>query len=139
LPARRIVQGQHITEAKHLRAKQFRREMTPAERALWAALRGNQLRGQHFRRQQVIDGFLVDFYCHKVGLVVEIDGSSHAGREDYDAERDRILSARGLHIHRVTNEDVFSALPTVLARIAHLFTEHSTADPHSGQRPASSS
>jgi very-short-patch-repair endonuclease len=50
--------------------------MTPAERILWQELRGNKL-GAHFRRQQIIAGFIVDFYCHKVALVIEVDGDVH--------------------------------------------------------------
>ena len=47
--------------------------MTPAEKILWNELRANKL-GVHFRRQQVIAGFIVDFYCHKSALVIEVDG-----------------------------------------------------------------
>ena len=50
--------------------------MTPAEKILWQELRANKL-GVHFRRQQAIAGFIVDFYCHKAGLVVEVDGDIH--------------------------------------------------------------
>ena len=48
--------------------------MTPEEKILWGCLRGNKLNGLHFRRQQVIAGYIVDFYCHSVRLVIEIDG-----------------------------------------------------------------
>jgi len=50
--------------------------MTPAEELLWEELRANK-RGGHFRRQQIIAGFIVDSYCHKVALVVEVDGDIH--------------------------------------------------------------
>jgi very-short-patch-repair endonuclease len=56
-----IVIGQPIEEAKAVRAKQLRREMTLAERLLWNRLRSNRLRAFHFRRQQIIDGFIIDF------------------------------------------------------------------------------
>ena len=116
--AHRIVVGQHVTEEKAARARQFRREMTEAERMLWAALRKNQLAGLHFRRQQIIDGFIVDFYCHAAGLVIEVDGSVHATQAAYDAERDRILAARGLRVLRVSNAEVLQDCPAVLAQIA---------------------
>jgi very-short-patch-repair endonuclease len=111
-----IVRGQKINPQKLKRAKEMRRNMTPAERKLWAALRRNQLDGLHFRRQQIIDGFIVDFYCHAAGLVIEIDGPIHGKPEqaEYDAERDRILAARGLHLLRVRNEDVIQNLEEVL-------------------------
>ena len=51
--------------------------MTPWERKLWFHLRTNRLGGFHFRRQQIIDGVIVDFYCHALRLVEEVDGSGH--------------------------------------------------------------
>ena len=100
-----------------LRAKELRRQMTPAERRLWERLRANRLGGLQFRRQQVIDGFIVDFYCHAAAVVVEVDGPVHEDRADYDAERDRILTARGLRVVRFTNEQVDRSLADVLRRI----------------------
>ncbi len=72
-----IVTGQIVSPEKLKRAKELRRNMTPAERRIWKHLRANQLDGWHFRRQQIIDGFIVDFYCHKAKLVIEIDGPIH--------------------------------------------------------------
>ena len=103
-------------------AKTMRHVMTPAEACLWAELRGNRCGGLHFRRQQIIDGFIADFYCHDVGLVSEVDGSIHQLQEDYDILRDRIISARGLHILRFPNERLFTELSSVLReiqRVAH--------------------
>jgi very-short-patch-repair endonuclease len=93
--------------------------MTAAEKKLWKALRRNQLDGLHFRRQQIIDGFIVDFYCHAVGLVVEVDGPIHdkAEQVEYDAERERVLEVYGLHLLRVRNEEVMQDLGSVLERI----------------------
>ena len=98
---RNIVIGQKVDPDKVQRAKEFRRHMTVPERILWRHLRTNTLPGLHFRRQQIIDGFIVDFYCHRAGLVVEVDGKVHEGRTAYDAERDRVLAARGLRIIRI--------------------------------------
>jgi len=112
-----IVVGQKIDPAKLEQAKKLRRAMTPAERRLWASLRANRLKGLHFRRQQIIDGFIVDFYCHAAGLVVEVDGPVHEKRVEYDAQRDRTLSARGFRILRVHNSQVMQELERVLARI----------------------
>ena len=91
--------------------------MTDEERVLWQALRRNRLNGLHFRRQQVIDGFIVDFYCHAAALVVEIDGRGHQRQATYDAQRDRVLSNRGLRVIRVKNQDIRLRLAEVLARI----------------------
>src|SRR5215207_3725346 len=95
-PAQAIVVGQRVAREKVERAKALRREMTPAERRLWQQLRDHRLAGLRFRRQQVVNGFIVDFYCHAAALVVEVDGSVHSEQAEYDAERDRILAARGL-------------------------------------------
>ena len=113
-----IVIGQKVDPDKVQRAKEFRRHMTVPERILWRHLRKNRLCGRHFRRQQIIDGFIVDFYCHSTGLVVEVDGKVHEGRTAYDAERGRVLAARGLRIIRIRNEEIRKDLPGVLARIA---------------------
>lgn len=117
MPAHNIVVGQKVTSQKVERAKELRQQMTPEERLLWQRLRNNQLHGYHFRRQQVIDGFIVDFYCHAAGLVVEVDGEVHQQQADYDAERDRVLSARGLKVKRIANAELHRNLTGVLAQI----------------------
>ncbi len=111
-----IVMGRHDA-AKKERAKQFRQEMTLAEKALWQQLRTNKLDGLHFRRQQVINGLIADFYCHEADLVVEADGDVHDDHADADAERDRILTARGLRVLRFTNTQVMDDLPGCLDAI----------------------
>jgi very-short-patch-repair endonuclease len=70
-----------------------------------------------FRRQQVIDGFIVDFYCHAAGLVVELDGGVHDLQPDYDEERDTVLLARGLRLLHLCDEGVLTDLASVLERI----------------------
>ena len=118
VPVEHVVIGQKTDPNKVQRTKEFRRYMTVPERILWRHLRKNRLCGRHFRRQQIIDGFIVDFYCHSTGLVVEVDGKVHEGRTAYDAERGRVLAARGLRIIRIRNEEIRKDLPGVLARIA---------------------
>ncbi len=113
-----IVKGQKVTEGKVLLARQMREQMTPTETMLWEHLRGNRLAGLKFRRQQVIDGFIADFYCHAAGLVVEVDGPIH--NPAYDAERDRILGIRQLTVLRITNEQVETDIETVLKQIANV-------------------
>jgi very-short-patch-repair endonuclease len=91
--------------------------MTPAERALWQRLRANRLAGWHFRRQQVISGFIVDFYCHQAALVIEVDGGIHASQPEADAAREAVLRGRGLRVLRLTTADVLRQMPAVLERI----------------------
>ena len=112
---RRIVRGQRVSEEKVRLARQMRKEMTSAERTLWAHLRANRLNGYHFRRQQVIAGFIVDFYCHRAGLAVEVDGEAH--NQSYDAERDTILAEQGVRVLRFTNAEVASDIRRVIEAI----------------------
>jgi len=91
--------------------------MTPSERLLWQRLKANRLGGLHFRRQQIIDGFIADFFCHAANLVVEVDGGVHASQQEYDNERDCILATHGLRIVRFTNAEIKTALPMVLNQI----------------------
>jgi very-short-patch-repair endonuclease len=72
-----LITGQNISPELQERAKALRREMTPFERNLWVQLRASGLGDFHFRCQQIIDGYIVDFYCHAAGLIVEVDGSGH--------------------------------------------------------------
>ncbi len=110
----RILTGQRVTEEKLLASKRLRREMTDAERLLWEALRRNKLAGLPFRRQQIVDGFIVDFYCHKIGLVIELDGGVHESQtaRNQDKERDAVLSTRGLQVLRFKNEMVLNDIDT---------------------------
>jgi len=117
---RGVVVGQKVAAEKLEAAKSLRRYMTPEEQTLWQAIRANRLHGLHFRRQQVIDGFIVDFYCHAASLVVEVDSPSHQRQKEYDAARDQLLAARDLRILRVPNRDIRANLAAVLARIADL-------------------
>jgi len=112
-----IITRQTVSDAKKERAQQLRKEMTPAERRLWARLRGNRLEGFHFRRQQIIEPYIVDFYCHQTALVVEVDGGVHQDQEDYDEQRDAYLQAAGLRVLRFWNSDVNGNLDAVLDEI----------------------
>lgn len=112
-----IIVGQRITSEKYQRSKQLRKEMTPEEKILWEQLRRNNLNGLHFRRQQIIDGFIVDFYCHQAQLVIEVDGEIHEQQIESDQERDAILAARGLKILRIKNQEIRHNLQSALQKI----------------------
>lgn len=119
---RGTVAGQQVAPEKLERSRQLRSQMTRAERILWQQLRAHHMSGVHFRRQQVLDGFIVDFYCHAAKLVVEVDGDVHVQQQSYDQARDEVLAARGLRILRVRNEDVYLRLPDVLQVIKTLLS-----------------
>jgi very-short-patch-repair endonuclease len=98
-------------------SREFRRAMTPAEHALWAALRRGAL-GHIVRRQHVIRGWIVDFYIPGVGLVIEVDGDVHDMQIEDDRQRTEVLEREGLRVIRVRNEKVLDALPEVVAQVA---------------------
>jgi very-short-patch-repair endonuclease len=108
-----IVTNQKVTKEKLQRARELRRDMTPVEKILWNELRANKL-GVHFRRQQVIAGFIVDFYCHKAALVIEVDGDIHDLQQEEDARREKALSELGLRIVRFRNDEVVRELSPTL-------------------------
>ncbi len=116
-PSRLIVTQQARDGAKLERAKEMRREMTFEENLLWQRLRRNGLSGLHFRRQQVIEGFIVDFFCNDAGLVVEVDGPIHLDQRKSDGARDEALRQRGLWVLRFTNERVRQDMRCVLSEI----------------------
>jgi very-short-patch-repair endonuclease len=119
MPIKNIITGQKVTKEKLQRAKELRREMTPAEKLLWQEVRAKKL-GVRFRRQQIIEGFIVDFYCHKSALVVEVDGDIHDLQQEEDVRREKALSALGLRIVKVRNDEVVRNLSTVLGKIREL-------------------
>ena len=106
------------TEAIQQRARDLRREQTPAERKLWARLRRKQFYGLKFRRQHPIGPFIVDFCCVAHKLIVEIDGPSHNAQLEYDEARTARLEEQGYKVVRYTNEQVHRHLDAVLAEIA---------------------
>ena len=98
-------------------ARKLRRQMTQPERLLWFRLRGGRLAGLKFRRQQPIEPYVVDFYCHERRLVVEVDGLSHAGAREDDVRRQAFLERQGLQVMRFTNDQVLHDLDGVVEAI----------------------
>ena len=109
-------------EQRDLR-KSLRQNMTPSEAAFWLALRGRGAGGYKFRRQQGIGPYVLDFYCPELKLCVELDGSSHDYRFDYDEQRTRFLDEQGIRVIRFQNEQVWSGLEGVVAEIVRVGRE----------------
>ena len=116
MPIKNIIPGQRVAKEKLQRAKELRHNMTPAEKILWNELRANKL-SIHFRRQQVVAGFIVDFYCHKAALVVEVDGDVHDLQKEEDAKREGVLKELGLRVVRFNNDEVMRELSLVVGKI----------------------
>ena len=110
------MQPKHNKELTPL-AKQLRREMTKEERHLWYDfLRTYPVR---FSRQKVLGKYIVDFYCAKAKLVIELDGSQHyeADKSKKDAERTAFLDRYGLYVIRIPNHEVNENFEGVCAYI----------------------
>ena len=103
-------------------ARNMRHSATDAESLMWQILRARRFMDLKFRRQHVIQPYIVDFYCHDIGLVIELDGSQH-GTDDaieYDAERTQFLEALGLTVVRYWNHDVLGRTDVVLEHLCEV-------------------
>lgn len=112
-----LIRRQKIKNEKLELAKKMRRRMTLGERCFWNIVRHDKVANLHFRRQQIIHGFIADFYCNDINLVVEIDGGIHEEQKDYDKLRDSIINQHGIKVIRFTNEDVLNKGDWVKERI----------------------
>ena len=99
-------------------ARRLRVNLTYAEQRLWERLRRKQFNGIHFRRQQPIASYVVDFYCHEARLIIELDGGQHSEQNEKDAARTPELKSLGFHVIRFWNNDVLKNMDGVLERIA---------------------
>src|SRR5688572_16152409 len=100
------------------RSRDMRHPLTPAEKKVWDRVRTQQL-GFKIRRQHPIGRFIVDFYCTKAKLVIEIDGDTHAelDQAEYDQARTAWLEAQGYRVIRFQNAEVHKNLEAVMAAI----------------------
>ena len=100
-------------------SQQLRKNLTDAERRLWARIRGKQLKGYQFYRQKIIGDYIVDFYCPKAKLVIELDGGQHYTEEgrQKDERRGESLASRGLQVLRFSDRDVMTQIDSVLEKI----------------------
>jgi very-short-patch-repair endonuclease len=99
-------------------ARAMRAAPTSGEAFLWAALRARQLAGWKFRRQQVLAGYVVDFYCAELALAVEVDGPIHQQCSEHDRQRDADLAQLGVDTMRLRDADVRANLNSVLRAIS---------------------
>ena len=100
------------------RARQLRKNMTDAERAIWRHLRQRQIDGHRFRRQVVIGPYIADFACLEAKLIIEIDGGQHATAVERDAARDAIFRAQGFTVLRFWNNEVLGNIAGVVSVIS---------------------
>ena len=111
-------------------AREMRKQPARSEDILWSALRDRRLAGRKFRRQHPVGRFILDFYCHKERLAVEVDGPVHQLQRKADGERQAILENMGIRFLRLPAVLVEGNLPAALAVIQ----ESLSPDPSPAQR-----
>ena len=114
-----VIQDCRVQGNKVVFARKLRSSMTEAETKLWAVLRNRQLSDLKFRRQQIIEGFIVDFYCSSLGLIIEVDGGVHDTKEqkELDQHRTEVFAIKNLKVLRFTNNEVLGNIEYVKRRI----------------------
>ena len=100
-------------------AKELRKMETESEKLLWSRLHKNQILGLQFRRQHPINRFIADFYCPKIKLIIEVDGSIHELPEyqAHDIGRSEILNDFGITVIRFTNEQIIEEIDSIINQI----------------------
>ena len=100
-------------------SRQLRKNMTGAERLLWSKIRAKQLKGYQFYRQRIIGNYIVDFYCAKAKLIIELEGGQHYCNKglEKDKIRDDYIKGQKLKVLRFSDRDVFDNLNGVVEMI----------------------
>lgn len=103
-------------------AAKLRKEKTPEEKLLWEELKANKLLGLRFKAQHPIGNFIADFYCHKIKLVIELDGQWHETTEQksYDDGRTFEMEELGITVIRFSNSEIRNEMSKVLTSIKEI-------------------
>lgn len=117
-----IVTNQNVSKKKIVKSRELRKNMTIAETIFWEMVKNRKLLNLKFRRQQIIDGLIVDFYCNELGLIVEIDGNVHDTNDQQyiDCQRNQIFKSRKLQIIRFSNNDIINKPDFVIEQIKNI-------------------
>jgi very-short-patch-repair endonuclease len=112
-------------------ARQLRNNSTATEIYLWLKLKGKQMYGYDFHRQKPIDNFIVDFFCNKLMLAIEVDGYSHEFLEVYnkDVIKEKRLNELGIHVLRFSDNQVLKDMENVLLAIEFFILEYEKTHP----------
>ncbi len=131
--------GKSVVKAMHVGAKpelfryaqEMRKNPTLSEKALWNILRKFRSKGFIFRRQHPVDIFIADFYCHKLKLIIEVDGEVHESEQAmaYDDGRTAELEKHGLNVIRFTNDQVLKETDSVIFQIQNYIERHTSPSP----------
>ena len=96
------------------RRQELRANDTRAENILWAELRDRQLNNMKFYRQYSVGPYILDFYCPKVRVAIELDGEQHKDAVEYDKEREFFLKSKNIHTLRFWNNEIINNLSKIL-------------------------
>jgi len=110
-------------------AKMLRQDQTIPEILVWSILKNNQFRGLKFRRQHVIDGYVVDFYCQKLKLAIELDGKSHQYQQEYDESRQADIEAKGISVIRIKNYEIRNNIEVLYQRLNAVIQDQNPPSP----------
>jgi adenine-specific DNA-methyltransferase len=123
--------GDRESESRSIgRARRFRQNATDAERKLWLVLSRRQIERAKFRRQHPFGPYILDFYCEKARLAVEVDGGTAEG----ERERTAYLNGQGVTVLRFWNHQVLQEIEAVAEMIAHELRQRATPSPSRRQR-----
>ena len=115
-------------------ARKLRQQSTDAERMLWKHLRAHRMAGYKFRRQVVIEPYIVDFICLDARLIVEADGGQHLEQAEDDLKRSAFLQSRGYKVIRFWNDEILTDTHIVLERIYNYLITAPSPQPSPGGR-----
>jgi very-short-patch-repair endonuclease len=119
-----MIKKLHNRPSLTTRRRELRSQLTPAEARLWSHLQRGQLAERKFRRQHSIGKYIVDFYCPREKLIVELDGAAHDHDVAWqcDEQRTQYFATLGLRVVRFENRDVMENLDGVLVQIRERFS-----------------
>ena len=100
-----------------MQARELRKKGVLSEVLLWERLKERKMHGYRFTRQKPIGNYIVDFYCSRLKLVIEIDGESHDGRFEHDEKRQQFLESNGLTVLRFSDLDVKRGIDNTMMAI----------------------
>jgi len=123
MPSKKFQTNLHYSASLKEKARQLRNNPTPAENQFWNALRSMPFyKRVSFNRQKPIGQYIVDFYSHRLKLVIEIDGDTHGETTQisYDLNRTHYFEAKGLRVLRFTNREILESIDGVMGKIEEL-------------------
>ncbi|MEK7377081.1 MAG: DUF559 domain-containing protein [Candidatus Margulisiibacteriota bacterium] len=118
-----------MKEIKKKFARELRKDQTLAEEQVWKLLRNRRYLEYKFRRQYVVEGFVIDFFCKELKLGIEVDGGIHLNRKEYDDIRQMIIESEGIRIIRISNTEIQNDPKILFMKIKQAIGNNSVSVP----------